>query len=72
VAIAWATEYWALRGLTQEALAEVLQRTGRTDEAAEALGRAIAAYEEKGNVVSAASAGKTLAELAVESRVPPA
>jgi class 3 adenylate cyclase/tetratricopeptide (TPR) repeat protein len=72
VAIAWATEYWNLRAISQEALAEVLQRAGRTTEAAEALRGAITVYEGKGNVVAAASAHKALAELAAGTNARPA
>jgi len=61
--IAWGTEYWNLRAISQEALAEVLRRTGRTNEAADALRKAIDVYEGKGTVVSAAAARKALAGL---------
>jgi class 3 adenylate cyclase/tetratricopeptide (TPR) repeat protein len=52
---AWATDYQDLRSLSQVALAEVLQSSGRTEEAAEALTKAVAVHEAKGNVVSAAA-----------------
>ena len=63
VARAWATDYAELRGLSQESLAEILSRLGKREEAAEALQKAIAVYEAKGNVVSAAATRKALAEL---------
>jgi DNA-binding SARP family transcriptional activator len=44
-------------------LAEVLRRTGRPAEAAEALEEAVALYERKGNVVSAAAARALAGEL---------
>jgi class 3 adenylate cyclase/tetratricopeptide (TPR) repeat protein len=67
VARAWAAEYPELRALSQEALSEVLQRSGRMTEAADALRKAIATYEAKGNVVSAAATRDELVRL--ESRV---
>jgi class 3 adenylate cyclase/tetratricopeptide (TPR) repeat protein len=51
---AWATDYSGLRALSQIALAEVLLRSGRREEAAGALKKAIASHEAKGNVVSVA------------------
>jgi tetratricopeptide (TPR) repeat protein len=63
VARAWPTDYAVLRALAQEALAEVLQRTGRPAEAAEALRKAISVHEEKGAVVAAASAREALEEM---------
>ncbi len=72
VAIAGATEYWNLRAISHEAMAEVLHRTGRTSEAAEALRNAIAVYEEKRNLVSAASARNALAELTAGTNAPQA
>jgi class 3 adenylate cyclase len=60
---AWATDYSELRGLSQVALAEVLHESGRTEEAAEALRRAVAAHETKGNVVSAATTRQKLEDM---------
>jgi predicted ATPase/class 3 adenylate cyclase len=60
---AWATDYAELRGLSQTALGEVLQRSGRMEEAAEALGKAIAVYRAKGNVVQAAATQRALETL---------
>jgi class 3 adenylate cyclase/tetratricopeptide (TPR) repeat protein len=71
VAVAWATEYSNLRAISLEALAEVLHRTGRTDEAAEALREVVAVYEGKGNVVSAATARKALTDLAAGTNIHP-
>jgi tetratricopeptide (TPR) repeat protein len=69
---AWATDYLDLRGLTQGALAEVLQASGRTEEAAEALRTAVAVHEAKGNVVSAATIRRKLEDLeAIASRAGP-
>ena len=59
----WATDYSELRGLSQVALAEVLQRSGRTEEAAEALRKAVAVHEAKGNVVSAAATRQKLEDI---------
>ena len=42
------------------ALAEVLQELGRTDQAAEAMGKAIAVHEAKGYVISAAATRRKL------------
>jgi tetratricopeptide (TPR) repeat protein len=52
---AWDTDYEDLRGQSQIALAEALQRSGRTEGAAEALMKAVAVYEGKGDVISAAN-----------------
>jgi tetratricopeptide (TPR) repeat protein len=71
VSLAWATDYWNLRGLSQEALAEVLVRTGRTNEAVGALRRAIDVYAAKGNVMSAAAARGALAEVGAGAKTPP-
>jgi len=60
---AWATDYEELRGVSQVALAEVLQRSGRTEEAAEALRSALAVHEAKGNVVSAAITRQKLEDI---------
>ena len=60
---AWATDYEELRGLSQVALAEILQGSGRTEEAAAALRKAVAVYEAKGNVVSAGITRKKLGDL---------
>ena len=49
----WRTDYFKLRAIPLEALGEILRLSGRSDEAAEAFGRAIAVYEAKGDVVSA-------------------
>jgi len=57
------TDYAELRGLSLVALAEVLAGSGRTEEAAEALRQAIAVYEAKGNVVSAATTRRKLGDL---------
>ena len=51
------------RLLSLVALAEVLAGSGRTEEAAEALRQAIAVYEAKGNVVSAATTRRKLGDL---------
>ena len=63
VAQAWSTEYALLRAESQEALADVLQSAGNFAEAAEALERAIAEHESKGNIVSAGSDRQALVEL---------
>jgi hypothetical protein len=60
---AWATEYSELRALSQVALAEVLQGSGRREEAAEALRKAVAVHEAKGDVVSAATTGQKLEDM---------
>ena len=49
----WQTDYFELRAIPLEALGEILRRSGRASEAADAFGRAIATYEAKGDVVSA-------------------
>jgi hypothetical protein len=49
----------------------LLQGLGRTGEAAAAIPKAIAVYEAKGNVVSAADAPKELAELGAGAKAPP-
>ncbi len=49
----WRTDYFKLRAVPLEALGEILQRSGRADEAADAFGRAITAYEAKGDAVDA-------------------
>ncbi|HJP65374.1 MAG TPA: AAA family ATPase, partial [Actinomycetota bacterium] len=64
----WATDYTDLRGISQEALAEVLERSGRTKEAADAMRQAIQAYEAKGSVAQAAAARKAL--VGVEAGTP--
>ena len=53
-----------LRGIALTALAEVLERADRTEQAADALREALAGHERKGNVVSAAHV-LTLIEAAV-------
>jgi len=60
---AWATDYQDLRSLSQDALAEVLLVSGRTEEAAEALTKAVAVHEAKVNVVSAAAIRKKLDDI---------
>jgi DNA-binding transcriptional MocR family regulator len=60
---AWATDYAELRGVSQVALAEVLQGSGRTEEAAEALRKAVAVHEAKGNVVAAAATRQKLEDI---------
>jgi hypothetical protein len=59
----WATDYWELRASSQVALAEVLRGSGRTGEAAEALRKAVAVHEAKGNVVSAAATRQNLEDM---------
>jgi class 3 adenylate cyclase/tetratricopeptide (TPR) repeat protein len=59
----WGTDYEELRGQSQIALAEVLQRSGRPEEAAEALRKAVAVFEAKANVVSAATTRQKLEEM---------
>jgi class 3 adenylate cyclase/tetratricopeptide (TPR) repeat protein len=49
----WRTDYFKLRAIPLEALGEILQRSGRPDEAAGAFERALAVYEAKGDVISA-------------------
>jgi hypothetical protein len=66
----WATDYAQLRGVSQVALAEVLQGSGRREEAAEALRKAIAVHQAKGDVVSAAATRQKLEE--IEAVVPKA
>jgi class 3 adenylate cyclase/tetratricopeptide (TPR) repeat protein len=68
VARAWASEYPELRAVSQEALSEVLQRSDRMAEAAEALRKVIAVYEAKGNVVSAAATRDKLDRLQAATR----
>ena len=60
---AWATDYQYLRGISLVALAEVLKGSGRTEEAAEALTKAVAVHEAKGNVVSAATTRQKLEDI---------
>ncbi len=57
---AWSTDYEDLRTVSLVALAEVLQSTGRNDEATDALRRAMAVKEAKGDVVSAAAIRRKL------------
>jgi class 3 adenylate cyclase/tetratricopeptide (TPR) repeat protein len=54
VALVEPIDFLDLKGYVHDVLAEVLERMGRKDEAAAAAERAIAFYEQKGNVVSAA------------------
>jgi class 3 adenylate cyclase/tetratricopeptide (TPR) repeat protein len=70
VARAWRTDYCELRGLSQVALAEVLRLSGRSEEAAEALEKAVAVYQAKGNVVLAAATGRRLEELEAVAQNP--
>jgi hypothetical protein len=67
---AWATDYVELRSLSQVALAEVLQRSGRSEVAAEALRKALAVNEGKGDLVSAAATRRKLE--AIEAVAPKA
>ncbi|MGH2682757.1 MAG: AAA family ATPase [Actinomycetota bacterium] len=66
VEISDATDHLNQIGDTRFALAEVLRAVGRTGEAAEAARRGLAAFEQKGNVVSAGRAREFLDELASE------
>jgi len=63
VRLAWDTEYIELRTLSLAALAEVLQRTERLEEAAGALRKILGVFEEKGDVVSAAAARSALEQV---------
>lgn len=54
------TDFLDMQGNALVALAEVLQLRGRLTESADQLERALAAYEQKGNVVSAARARSVL------------
>jgi class 3 adenylate cyclase/tetratricopeptide (TPR) repeat protein len=56
------------QGLSLTTLAEVLLLAGRENEATPLLGRAVALFERKGNVVSATSARETLANLDKKER----
>jgi len=67
---AWGTDYWDLRGVSLRALADVLRRSGRSEEAAQALRRAAETYETKGNVVAAAAVREALGELEAGARAP--
>ena len=53
VALVEPIDFLDLKGYVYDVLAEVLERVGRKDEAVAAVERAIAFYEQKGNVVSA-------------------
>jgi hypothetical protein len=66
VAIAAKTELLWFHGDSLIDLAEVLRFATQTEEAAGAAGDALALYERKGNVVSAGSARRILAELSSE------
>jgi tetratricopeptide (TPR) repeat protein len=67
-----ATDYSELRGVSLVALAEVLQGSGRMQEAAEALRKAIALARTKGDVVSAATTRQKLETIeAVASKAAP-
>jgi len=63
VELAERTDSPLIIGPTWEALAEVLVRTGRPDEALEALRTALGLYEAKGAVPHAANVRRRLAEL---------
>jgi tetratricopeptide (TPR) repeat protein len=56
VAFAEQSDFLNVHGDALVTLAEILERTGRADGAAEALHHAVGLYEEKGNAVSAATA----------------
>ena len=60
---AWVTDYFWLQTKSAEALAKVLQLSGRTGEAAEALTKAISVHRHKGNVVLAEADSRSVAEL---------
>jgi class 3 adenylate cyclase/tetratricopeptide (TPR) repeat protein len=59
-------DFLELKGYVHDVLAEALARVDRVDEAAHAVGRAIAFHEQKGNVVSAARSRSVLDGLGVE------
>jgi class 3 adenylate cyclase/tetratricopeptide (TPR) repeat protein len=61
------TDYVSMRGDLWVRLGEVLKLAGRTDEAADAVARALGLYERKGNEVAAARARRELADLRSES-----
>ena len=63
VALAAPLDFFDLKGYAHEALAEVLERAGRREEAVAAAVRAIGFYEQKGNVVSAARMRAVLDDL---------
>jgi hypothetical protein len=63
VALAEGTDYLNLHAEACRDLAEVLERGGKTDEAATALEQAVAVYERKGNVVMAERMSERIAEL---------
>jgi class 3 adenylate cyclase/tetratricopeptide (TPR) repeat protein len=60
---AQATDFWEYRGGANEALAEVLEARGHSDEARAALTAALAVYEAKGAVVAAERTRGLLAKL---------
>jgi tetratricopeptide (TPR) repeat protein len=64
VALSHRTDELSLRGDALVHLALVLERAGRTEQAADALRDAIALYERKGNAVSASRARVTIERLA--------
>jgi tetratricopeptide (TPR) repeat protein len=64
VEVGRSSDFLNLRGDTLVDLAEILKRADRPEEAAARLREAVNLYERKGNVVSAATARATLAELA--------
>ena len=68
VALAEQTDYSELRGGALVALGRILQAARQIDEASEAVERARALYEEKGNRVSAARATALLEELRAAAR----
>jgi tetratricopeptide (TPR) repeat protein len=57
------TDFWEFRGAANEALAEVLEARGRSDEARAALEAALAVYEAKGATVAAERTRRLLAKL---------
>jgi class 3 adenylate cyclase/tetratricopeptide (TPR) repeat protein len=61
--LALATDFWQFRGGANEALAEVLDRTGHPDEARAALEAALEVYESKGVIIDAERVRASLAEL---------
>src|SRR6266516_986798 len=60
VAFAEQSDFLNVHGDALVTLAEILERTGRADRAAEALRDALDLYDEKGNAVSAANARRVL------------
>lgn len=65
------TDYVELRGISRNALAEVLERTGRLDEARRQLEKMVSGYKAKGNSILAAAGRRkieTLEKVAMGSR----